>query len=437
MTVYELNLDGLVGPTHHYAGLAYGNTASMAHSNTPSNPAEAALQGIQKMRLLHQLGLKQAVLPPQLRPNLKLLHTLGFTGSIIHQLNQAKKNNPRALSAAFSASSMWAANAATATPSSDTKDQRVHFTAANLMHHLHRHQEADASKVLFETIFSNQQHFVHHDVLPKTPDYNDEGAANHNRFAKNHGAPGLHLFIYDREAENKISLNFPARQTLEASHAIARKHALPSDKIIFAAQNPHAIDAGVFHNDVIALANESVFLVHQDAFLNQTNLLKQLQKQAEFELNIIQINREQLSLKEAVQSYLFNSQLITLPNHTDMALISPMECQALPQVKQLINDLISDSNNPIQSVHYVPLKQSMQNGGGPACLRLRIPLNQAELNAMHPGVLVTDKLLDALEAHVTQHYRRVLCLEDLADPMLVDEVFSAHDALIKILGLYK
>ncbi|MDX2347040.1 MAG: N-succinylarginine dihydrolase, partial [Legionella sp.] len=32
--VYELNLDGLVGPTHHYAGLAYGNTASLAHANT-------------------------------------------------------------------------------------------------------------------------------------------------------------------------------------------------------------------------------------------------------------------------------------------------------------------------------------------------------------------------------------------------------------------
>jgi succinylarginine dihydrolase len=436
MTVYELNLDGLVGPTHHYAGLAYGNTASMAHSNTQSNPAEAALQGIQKMRLLHQLSLKQAVLPPQLRPNLELLHTLGFTGSITHQLNQAKKNNPRALSAAFSASSMWAANAATVIPSSDTKDRRVHFTAANLMQHLHRHQEADASKVLLQTIFSNKQYFAHHDILPKTPDYNDEGAANHNRFAKNHAAPGLHLFVYGREAQDKTSLHFPARQTLDASRAIARKHTLTSNQIIFAAQNPKAIDAGVFHNDVIALANESVFLVHQDAFLDQNNLLKQLQKQAEFDLNIIQINREQLSLKEAVQSYLFNSQLITLPNHTDMALISPMECQALPRVKQLINDLISDSSNPIQFVHYVPLKQSMKNGGGPACLRLRIPLNQAELNAMHPGVLVTDKLLDALEAHVKQHYRRVLYLDDLADPMLVDEAFSAHDALIKMLSLF-
>ncbi len=436
MTVYELNLDGLVGPTHHYAGLSFGNTASMTHADKSSNPRDAALEGLQKMRLLHELGLKQAVLPPQLRPNLKLLHALGFTGSISNQLNQAKKANPRALSAAFSASSMWTANAATVTPSSDTMDARVHFTAANLVTHLHRHQEADASKKLFETIFSNHKHFVHHGILPKTPDYNDEGAANHNRFAKNHAAEGLHLFVYGREASKNhtSATHFPARQTREASEAIARRHALNADQVIFAAQNPKAIDAGVFHNDVIALANESVFLVHQDAFLDQKNILEQLQKQADFELNIIEITHEQLSLKEAVQSYLFNAQLITLPNSSDMALIAPQECQASSAVNQLINTLIANTSNPIQTVQYVPLKQSMQNGGGPACLRLRVPLTQIELENMHQGVLITDNLLSTLEAHIAKHYRTELSIDDLAGPMLVHEAIAAHDALLNILG---
>lgn len=434
MSTYELNLDGLVGPTHHYAGLAFGNIASMRHANTVSNPAEAARQGIKKMRLLHQLGIKQAVLPPQLRPNLNLLHALGFTGAIRLQLNQAKKQNPRALSAAFSASSMWTANAATVTPSIDTQDARVHFTAANLVHHLHRHQEANTSKQLFEQIFSNQKHFRHHAILPKTPDYNDEGAANHNRLAKNHSTPGLYLFVYDRDKKTPQT-HFPARQTLEASQAIAKQHTLTENQAYFVAQNPKAINAGVFHNDVISLANESLFLVHQDAFLDQNKFLKQLQQEADFDLNIIEINRNQVSLEEAVKTYLFNAQLVTLPNTSEMALIAPIECEASNPVRALIDDLILDANNPIQAVHYVALKQSMQNGGGPACLRLRVVLTEAELAAMHQGILITDDLLDTLDAHITQYYRTTLCPDDLADPLLVDEAIAAHEALMKILGL--
>ncbi|MDX2345493.1 MAG: N-succinylarginine dihydrolase, partial [Legionella sp.] len=407
----------------------------MAHANTRSNPAEAALQGLQKIRLIHALGFKQAVLPPQLRPNLLFLHTLGFTGSISNQLNQAKKQNPLALSAAFSASSMWAANAATVAPSSDTQDKHVHFTAANLVHHLHRHQEADASSALFKKIFSDKKYFIHHNILPKTPCYNDEGAANHNRLASHHGAKGLHIFVYGKTAGGKAATHFPARQSEAASRAIARQHLLHPKQALFVAQNPIAIDAGVFHNDVIALANESVFLVHQDAFLNQNNFLKQLQKQADFDLNIIQINHKQLSLKEAVQSYFFNSQLVTLPNTSNMALIAPMECQTSPRVSQLIADLISDASNPIISVHYVALKQSMKNGGGPACLRLRVPLTEIELNAMHQGVLVTNDLLNQLEALVNQHYRTELNADDLADPILVDEAFFIYDKMLEKCGV--
>jgi succinylarginine dihydrolase len=435
--VYELNLDGLVGPTHHYAGLAYGNIASMAHANTLSNPLEAALQGLQKMRFLHELGVKQAVLPPQLRPNLKLLHQLGFTGTITNQLNQAKKYNPRALSAAFSASSMWAANSATVTPSIDALDNRVHFTAANLVQHLHRHQEADASTALLKKIFSNPNYFVHHDILPKTPDYNDEGAANHNRVASTHATKGLHLFVYGKKIADTTRTHYPARQTEAASRAIARQHALNAEQALFVAQNPIAIDAGVFHNDVISLANESVFLVHQDAFVDQKNFLKQLKQQADFDLNIIEINRNMLSLEEAVQSYLFNSQLVTLPNTStsNMALIAPQECQESSRINQLIDDLISDASNPISAVHYVALKQSMQNGGGPACLRLRAPLTKLELSNMHQAVLMTDDLFNTLEALIMKHYRTELTPHDLADPILVDEAFAAYDAIIGALHL--
>ena len=441
--VYELNLDGLVGPTHHYAGLAYGNIASMTHAHTLSNPAEAALQGLQKIRLMHELGLKQAILPPQLRPNLKFLHQLGFTGPVATQLAKAKKHHPRALSAAFSASSMWAANAATVAPSTDTNDQKVHFTTANLVNHLHRHQEADASHALFCQIFKNQNYFIHHACLPKTTCYNDEGAANHNRLACTHGAKGLHIFVYGQSSASAphasshppVPLQFPARQTQAASEAVARLHTLEPERTAFIAQNPMAINAGVFHNDVIALANESLFLIHQDAFLDQSNTLEMLKKQADFDLNIIEISRKSLTLEEAIQSYFFNAQLVSLPNTSNMAFIAPIECQTSSRVRALIEQIIADTNNPITTVHYVSLKQSMQNGGGPACLRLRVPLSEKEYHAMHQGVLVTSDLLNTLEALITKHYRSKLSLDDLTDPMLVDEAFAVHDAITQALRL--
>lgn len=432
MPVHELNLDGLVGPTHHYAGLAPGNLASTTHAKTISNPVEAALQGIKKMRILHELGVKQAVLPPHPRPNLAFLDALGLSKT------HNQKNNTMLLSAAFSASSMWAANAATITPSTDTADGRVHITAANLVSHLHRHQEADFSHKLFQRIFPNTKHFKHHPVLPKTPDLNDEGAANHNRLALSHGAKGVHVFVYDRKALEPTRTHFPARQTREASECIARNHEIAPNRVLLAVQTPKAIDSGVFHNDVIALANESVFLLHQDAFLNQAALLKQLQKIADFPLQIIEITRKMLSLEDAVQSYFFNSQLVTLPNSSNMALIAPSVCQSMPPVKALIEHLLTE-NNLISEVHYVELKQSMQNGGGPACLRLRMSLNEDELNSMHPGILINHRLLDTLEAWVNKYYRTTLCIDDLIDPKLTEASFTALselEILLDLDGLY-
>ena len=81
MKTYEVNFDGLVGNTHNYAGLAIGDKASMQHAFSISHPKEAALQGLGKMKLLMDLGLKQAVLPPQPRPAIPFLKSLGFKGN--------------------------------------------------------------------------------------------------------------------------------------------------------------------------------------------------------------------------------------------------------------------------------------------------------------------------------------------------------------------
>ncbi len=442
MNVYELNMDGLVGPSHHYAGLSIGNLASTSNAQSIANPKGAAHQGIHKMRLLHRMGIKQAVIPPHQRPNLHLLYQLGFKGCPIDQITQAFRTNPALLSASYSSSSMWTANAATVSPSMDTNDRRVHFTAANLISNLHRHQEADFSHSLLRHVFSDERYFKHHPVLPKTIITSDEGAANHNRLCKNHADKGMHLFVYGKQAlpignAYPVPQRFPARQTLEASEAVARNHQLPPQNVVYAAQNPAAIDEGVFHNDVISVANESLFLVHSNAFLHPSKVLDELRNKAQFPIQIIEVNGLEISVADAVKSYLFNSQLITLPDadKKKMMLISPLECQQHAKIKRFIDELISDTANPITEVHYLDLKQSMQNGGGPACLRLRVPLTETELSAMHQGILVNDALLDTLDAWLDKHYRSELHTNDLIDPYLINECFTALDELTAILGL--
>ena len=443
MKVYELNMDGLVGPSHHYAGLAAGNIASTSNAFSIANPALAAHQGINKMRFLHQLGLKQALLPPHQRPNLHLLHQLGFRGTPAEQIRLTKKTDPNMLSAAYSASSMWAANAATISASVDTNDKYTHFTAANLVSNLHRQHEADFSHQLLCHLFANENHFIHHSPLPNALTLGDEGAANHSRLCKNHSCAGINLFVYGKHAfpvrnQFPVAHRFPARQTLEASQAIARRHQLNLDQVVFAYQNPAVIDQGVFHNDVIAVANESVLLIHEEALLNQPAVLSELKQKANFPMCIIEISHRQISVANAVSSYLFNSQLITMPEDNspkNMRLIAPIECQQQPSIKALIEELIADPANPIAQVHFIDLKQSMRNGGGPACLRLRVPLNVQELDAMHQGVLIDENLLDRLDHWVDKHYRSQLHANDLSDPLLINECFAALDELTGLLGV--
>ncbi|VEB35911.1 succinylarginine dihydrolase [Legionella sainthelensi] len=438
MNAFELNLDGLVGPTHNYAGLSIGNIASTSNALSVSNPQAAALQGLQKMRLLHEMGLKQGLLPPHQRPNLELLHQLGFNGTPSEQINKAYKTAPELLSACYSASSMWTANAATVSPSIDTQDNKLHFTVANLICNLHRHHEADFSKKILEIIFSNSRYFNHHPILPRSLITGDEGAANHSRLCQSYGTPGTHLFVYGKKAlgvNNIGPTKYIARQTKEASEAIARQHQLMPHQVVFARQNPDAIDLGVFHNDVISVANESVFLVHEQAFAEQHSVLNELREKAIFPITIIEISQDELSIRDAVETYLFNSQIISLGEQNSMVLIAPYECKTNLRAHACIEKILSESNNPINSVHFLDLKQSMRNGGGPACLRLRVPINQEELQAMHQGILINNELLTILEKWVIKHYRTELTTNDLADPNLVNEGFYALDELTQILKL--
>ena len=436
MKTYEVNFDGIVGPTHNYSGLSYGNIASTEHEKMMSNPKEAALQGLKKMKFLMELGLKQAVLPPQERPYIPILRSLGFTGSDSDILSKVKKESQELLRACCSAASMWAANAATMTPSSDSLDKLTHFTAANLTAKFHRSIEPETTRRILKAIFFNPEYFVNHSPLPSGNTFSDEGAANHTRFCKNHGSAGVHLFVYGRTAldSSKIApIKYPGRQTLESSQAIARTHRLPSDQVIFAQQNPEAIDAGVFHNDVISVGNENLFFYHEQAFVNTQEVIHHLHSKIEG-MTFIEVPKKRISLQQAVSTYLFNSQIITLPNGK-MSLIAPTECQNAPEVKNYIDEIIKTSSNPIESVHYMNLHESMRNGGGPACLRLRVVLNEKEIVQIKPKVFLTVTLYQQLTDWVNRHYRDRLSPDDLSDPQLLNESRFALNELTKILNL--
>ncbi|MCE8020995.1 N-succinylarginine dihydrolase [Halomonas sp. MCCC 1A11036] len=434
----EINFDGLVGPTHNYSGLAHGNVASMSHGGLVSNPREAALQGLAKMKALMDAGFDQGVLPPQQRPDLGALRSLGFTGSNREVLARAAAEAPQVLRAVCSASSMWTANAATVTPSRDAPDGRVHFTPANLQSSFHRYLEPETTGRVLSAIFRDEAHFAHHPALPATPAFSDEGAANHTRLCGEHGEAGVHLYVYGRQAFGGDPAHepkrFPARQTLEASQAVARQHGLAAAQTVFAQQYPEAIDAGVFHNDVIAVGNGPVLLYHEMAFLDEQATLDELRAKMATPLIPVRVPSEAMSLDDAVASYLFNSQLLSNSDGS-MTLVVPGECQEREAVWRTIQDHLLAGHNPIGEVIVKDVKQSMRNGGGPACLRLRVLLSAEERAALTGRVLLTNELHDELAAWVERHYRDCLAPDDLADPQLADETLTALDELTRILQI--
>jgi succinylarginine dihydrolase len=436
LTATEINFDGLVGPTHNYAGLSLGNLASQRSVHAVSNPREAAQQGLRKMKLLHGLGVAQGVLPPHERPAVEVLRQLGFTGRDEYVLQSARRHDPRLLVACGSASSMWAANAATVCPSADSGDGKVHFTPANLRSHFHRSIETATTAHVLKAIFSGAEHFVHHSPLPAVALFGDEGAANHTRVCTDHDGHGIQLFVYGSRASCSSASGpqrFAARQTLEASHAVARLHRLDAASVIFAQQLPSAIDAGVFHNDVILMGNQHVLIFHERAFLEQDELKRNLESAVDAELRLIEVAEKDITLEESVATYLFNSQLVTLPSGT-MALIVPKECEGAPRVWSYLQGLVADYTE-IERIDVVDIRQSMRNGGGPACLRLRVVLRDAEMASMNRATLMNDALFNRLSSWVAKHYRDRLTEDDLADPKLLEESRTALDELTQILEL--
>jgi succinylarginine dihydrolase len=441
MSAYEVNFDGLVGLTHNYSGLATGNIAAAENALTESNPRQAALQGLEKMKRLADLGIRQGVLPPQDRPAVGVLRKLGFSGDDASVIRRAAAVAPRLLRACCSASSMWVANAATVSPSADTEDAKVHITPANLPSQFHRSIEAAATSAFLKRVFRDERFFEHHDPLPPNLYFADEGAANHMRLCSDHDEPGLEVFVFGRSAKNDAPqpLKFPARQSLDACEAISRLHKIKPGRQLFVQQNPAAIDAGAFHNDVVAVTNRNVLLYHEAAFLDWRKTEEAIVEASNFSscpVHFIKAGESDIALAEAVSTYLFNSQLISLPDE-GMVILAPSECQNSEPARTFLEHIASDTSSPISRVEYVNLRQSMRNGGGPACLRLRVVLTEPQFDsvARDSRTILDQSLYDELKAWIEKHYRERIFPNDLGDPALLHESRTALDELTRILSL--
>ena len=412
LSLVEINFDGIVGPSHNYAGLSLGNLAATAHAGNVSYPREAALQGLEKMRHNLALGLVQGFFVPLPRPDRPWLD----------ELEADETTDTAIIAGAWSASSMWTANAATVSPAPDTVDGRCHLTVANLVTMPHRAHEWPDTLRQLRLAFADNAHFAVHGPVP--PCFGDEGAANHMRLGLAHDGPGLEVFVFGRGGGP-----FPARQHEQASRVVARRHGLDPGRVLFVEQSAEAIAAGAFHNDVVAVANERVLFLHERAFAEPARAYEAIR--AKFpEVEIVEVPESAVGLPEAIRSYLFNAQLVTLPEG-EQALIVPSEAWESVEVRRFLDALVA-GNGPIRRVIPVDVRQSMANGGGPACLRLRVVADPATVD---PRFLLDDATADAIELAVRSHWPEQIDPADLGDETLARTVLAARHALLARLEL--
>lgn len=426
----EINFDGLVGPSHNYAGLSLGNIASASNAGATSAPRMAALQGLGKMRRMLALGLPQGLLLPQDRPDADWLRKLGFSGSDDAVLRAAWEQDPALLRNAFSASSMWTANAATVSPAPDTADGRCHLSVANLSTMLHRGIEHDQTLRQLRLAFADARFFAVHPALP--PGLGDEGAANFMRLGESHAERSLEVFVYgERAVQGSAGQVFPARQHRAASAAVARRHGLAAADHTLVPQGEIAIAAGAFHNDVVAVANENVLFTHEQAFADRDLVYRVLRRRVPGAV-IVEAPAARISLDLAIRTYLFNSQLVTLPGG-DMALILPQEAREAAAVWEWLEEVVA-ADNPIRRLEVVDVRESMRNGGGPACLRLRVAVSREAHAAIDPRFLLDERACDRIEAVIAREWPESIAPEDLGEPDLWHHCRSARAALLDVMG---
>lgn len=330
---------------------------------------------------------------------------------------------------------MWTANAATVTPLGDGSTGATCLTIANLDASLHRAIEPD--ETLEELRQTLPRSFRIVAPIPGGAAMRDEGAANHMRLASQ-GGPAFHLFVYGDG--DPLPTRYWPRQTLAASQAVARQHGLDAECTFFLKQHPKAIDAGAFHNDVVAMSDRDLLIHHEHAFHEPDAMLMSLEarfrQRTEGSLKRIVVDDSQLPIDEAVRTYLFNSEILTVDRAglLERVILCPAQVAANPNALRLVHQWQQDG--VFSEVHFVDLGQSMDGGGGPACLRLRVPVREDELDSIPPYRRWSESLDRELRAAIQNTYPVRVTIDDLARSDFLEQAIHARNQVAAVLSAH-
>jgi len=144
----------------------------------------------------------------------------------------------------------------------------------------------------------------------------------------------------------------------------------------------------------------------------------------------VEVPASDVPLADAIRSYLFNAQLVTPPDGQP-TLIVPSEARETPTVWRWLEQHVA-GNGPIRRVEVVDVRQSMANGGGPACLRLRVVADPATVD---PRFLVDERKLDLIGGVIARTWPEQIHHEELQQPALIADIERARAALLDALEL--
>jgi succinylarginine dihydrolase len=219
------------------------------------------------------------------------------------------------------------------------------------------------------------------------------------------------------------------RQSLWASKAICQLHALSSTQVWLQKQSKEAISRGIFHNDIISMNSHDLLVFHQQAYENHESLIEKL---TALGICCVEIKAEEFSLEHALKTYFFNSEFIKGKDGSQVLVMSE-KCQHDAKVHAQLERIQTAYNKEIKTI-YVDLDDSLKNGGGPACLRLRVQLNQEQFSAIPSKFLLTQNKLNALQEVVTRFYRESLSYEDVFTETFQLSLQPVYSRLEQVLG---
>jgi len=351
-----------------------------------SYPQQAALQALEKMKVAHELGAKQILIPPLPQPALSIISALNYSGSWKNKLKKAIQDLPSLIHDMISPvlPSMWGVF----TSSCDSSDQRLHITPSHLAANHGKLFESTCLSVIFSHIFAKIPYCKIHKPILSISAFHDEGSYMRLN--------GCFLFVYGREY---ASPTLPL-ETLQSQEAIIRTHR--PKEYLFAQLSPEALAAGATHINHVALKNNHTFFCHEHAFVNQNDIVEKIATK----MNVVQIANQELPIEKS-QS-LFSSQFVG-------------------------NTLICSHSNPLlPNARVVSLDETGYIG--PANSRFTCWLKNEEMHCLPKICQFSDSLFCELKDSINMLYPEVFEIEYLLDNDFLRRFLRASHALAILLG---